>query len=105
MRADIRHALSSHQPLGCLVSVVVHAVLVVRRSSPLGTVAVATIGSVVLMADGMAYPLTSSANSTAHRSANTAAEAARMQTSSQRYISSHIGGYSRARGLVSGDSP
>jgi signal transduction histidine kinase len=56
--ADIRHALSSHQPLSWLVSVVVYAVLVTHRRFPLGTVAVATIGSVVLMADGMAYPLT-----------------------------------------------
>jgi signal transduction histidine kinase len=56
--ADIRHALSSRQPLSWLVSVVVYAALVAHRRFPLGTVAVATIGSVVLMADGMAYPLT-----------------------------------------------
>jgi signal transduction histidine kinase len=56
--ADIRHALSSDQPLSWAVSVVVYAALVARRRFPLGTVAVATIGSVVLMADGMAYPLT-----------------------------------------------
>src|SRR5882724_4938588 len=56
--ADIRHALSSHQPLSWLVSAVVYAALVARRRFPLGAVAIAVIGSVVLMADGMAYPLT-----------------------------------------------
>jgi signal transduction histidine kinase len=56
--ADIQHALSSHEPLSWLVSAVVYAALVVRRRFPLGTVAIATIGSVVLIADGMAYPLT-----------------------------------------------
>jgi signal transduction histidine kinase len=56
--ADIQHALSSHQPLSWLVSAVVYAALVARRRFPLGTAAIAVIGSVVLMADGMAYPLT-----------------------------------------------
>ncbi len=56
--ADIQHALSSHQPLSWAVAAVVYASLVTRRRFPLGTVAVATIGSVVLMAAGMAYPLT-----------------------------------------------
>jgi len=56
--ADIRPALSSHQPLSWAVSAVVYAALATRRRFPLATVAVATIGSVVLMADGMAYPLT-----------------------------------------------
>jgi signal transduction histidine kinase len=56
--ADVRHALSSHQPLSWAVCVVVYTVLVVCRQFPVVTVAVATIGSVVLMADGMAYPLT-----------------------------------------------
>jgi signal transduction histidine kinase len=56
--ADIQHALSSHQPLSWLVSAVVYAALVARRRFPLGTVAIAVIGSVVLMVDGMAYPLT-----------------------------------------------
>jgi signal transduction histidine kinase len=56
--ADIQHALSSHQPLSWLVSAVVYAALVARRRFPVGTVAIAVIGSVVLMADGMAYPLT-----------------------------------------------
>jgi signal transduction histidine kinase len=56
--ADIRHELSSGQPLGWTVSVAVYATLVWHRRFPLSTVAVATIGSVVLMADGMAYPLT-----------------------------------------------
>ena len=56
--ADVRHALSSHQPLDWLVTVVVYAALAARRRFPLGVVAVTVIGSVVLMADGMAYPLT-----------------------------------------------
>ena len=55
---DIQHALNSHQPLSWLVSAVVYAALVARRRFPLGAVAIAVIGSVVLMADGMAYPLT-----------------------------------------------
>jgi signal transduction histidine kinase len=55
---DIRHALSTDQPLSWTVAVVVYAALVAHRRFPLGTVAVATIGSVVLMAAGMAYPLT-----------------------------------------------
>jgi signal transduction histidine kinase len=56
--ADVRHALSSDQPLTWLVLVVVYAALVAHRRFPLATVAVATIGSVALMVDGMAYPLT-----------------------------------------------
>jgi signal transduction histidine kinase len=56
--ADIQHALSSHQPLSWLVTAVVYAALVAGRRFPLGTVAIAVIGSVVLIADGMAYPLT-----------------------------------------------
>jgi signal transduction histidine kinase len=56
--ADVRHALSSHQPLSWIVGVVVYAALVWHRRFPLGTVTVATVGSVVLIADGMAYPLT-----------------------------------------------
>jgi signal transduction histidine kinase len=56
--ADIRHALSSRQPLSWAVAAVVYAALVAHRRFPRATVAVATIGSVVLMADGMAYPLT-----------------------------------------------
>ncbi len=59
--AGIQHALSTRQPLIWLVSAVVYAALVARRRFPLGTVAIAVIGSVVLMADGMAYPLTLSA--------------------------------------------
>jgi signal transduction histidine kinase len=56
--ADIRYALSSHQPLSWLVTAVVYAALAAGRRFPLGTVAIAVIGSVVLMVDGMAYPLT-----------------------------------------------
>jgi signal transduction histidine kinase len=56
--ADLQHALNSRQPLSWLVSVVVYAALVARRRFPITTVAIAVIGSVVLMADGMAYPLT-----------------------------------------------
>ncbi|HEY3548134.1 MAG TPA: histidine kinase [Propionicimonas sp.] len=55
---DIRHAVGSHQPLSWTVSVGVYAALIARRRFPIGTMAVAVIGSVVLMADGMAYPLT-----------------------------------------------
>jgi signal transduction histidine kinase len=55
---DIRHALSSHQPLSWAVAIVVYAALAAHRRFPLGTAAVATIGSVILMAAGMAYPLT-----------------------------------------------
>ena len=56
--AGIQHALSSRQPLIWLVSAVVYAALVARRRFPLGTMAMAVTGSVLLMADGMAYPLT-----------------------------------------------
>ncbi len=56
--ADIQRALSSNQPLSWLVTAVVYAALMAGRRFPLGTVAIAVIGSVVLMADGMAYPLT-----------------------------------------------
>jgi signal transduction histidine kinase len=56
--ADVRHALSSHQPLNWSVTVVVYAALAAYRRFPLGTMAVATTGSMVAMADGMAYPLT-----------------------------------------------
>ena len=56
--ADVRQALSSHQPLSWAVSVAVYTGLVARRRFPIATVAVAVVGSVVLMADGMAYPLT-----------------------------------------------
>lgn len=56
--ADIQHALNSRQPLNWLVAAVVYAAMAARRRFPLGTVAVAVLGSVVLMADGMAYPLT-----------------------------------------------
>ena len=56
--AGIRHALNSHQPLSWLVTAVVYAALVALRRFPLGTVAIAVIGSAVLMAGGMAYPLT-----------------------------------------------
>ncbi|MGI5223656.1 sensor histidine kinase [Actinoallomurus sp. CA-142502] len=54
----VQHALGTHQPLSWLVTGVVYMTLVVRRRFPLGAVAVAAIGSVLLMADGMAYPLT-----------------------------------------------
>jgi signal transduction histidine kinase len=56
--AGLRHALGFNQPLSWPVSVVVYAVLATHRRFPLATVAVATIGSVLLMADGMEYPLT-----------------------------------------------
>ncbi len=56
--ADLRHALSSRQPLDWAVPALIYAALVARRRFPVGIVAVAVVGSVVLMADGMAYPLT-----------------------------------------------
>lgn len=56
--AGVRYAVGSHQPLSWAVSIAVYAVLLARRRFPIGTVAVAVIGSVLLMADGMAYPLT-----------------------------------------------
>jgi signal transduction histidine kinase len=56
--AGVRQALNSHQLLNWTVCVVVYVALVWHRRFPLAVVAVATIGSVVLMADGMAYPLT-----------------------------------------------
>ncbi len=56
--AGVQHALSSRQPLTWLVSVAVYAALVARRRFPLGTMALAVAGSVLLMADGMVYPLT-----------------------------------------------
>jgi signal transduction histidine kinase len=56
--ADIRYALSSHQPLNWAVAAVAYAVLLARRRYPIGTMAIAVIGSAVLMADGTAYPLT-----------------------------------------------
>lgn len=56
--ADLRHALSSRQPLDWTVPAVVYAALVARRRFPVGIVTVAVAGSVVLIADGMAYPLT-----------------------------------------------
>src|SRR3954447_225600 len=56
--ADVRHAQGSHEVLTWTVTAVVYAILMARRRFPIGTVAVAVIGSVVLMADGMAYPLT-----------------------------------------------
>ncbi|MFD0634994.1 sensor histidine kinase [Catenulispora yoronensis] len=55
---DIQHALSTHQPLSWLVSFVVYAALLARRRFLLAEVAVAVLGTVVLIVDGMAYPLT-----------------------------------------------
>jgi hypothetical protein len=55
---DIQHALNSHQPLDWAAPAVVYAALMALRRFLLHTVAIAVIGSVVLMADGMAYPLT-----------------------------------------------
>ena len=55
---DVRHAVSSGQPVNWLVSAAVYAALLARRRFLIGTVAIGVIGSVVLMADGMAYPLT-----------------------------------------------
>ncbi len=56
--ADVRHALGSRQPLNWTVCVVVYAALAAHRRFPLAVAALATVGSVVLIAGGMAYPLT-----------------------------------------------
>jgi signal transduction histidine kinase len=56
--SGIQHAVSSRQPLTWLVTVVVYGALVARRRFPLGTMGIAVIGSVLLMAGGMGYPLT-----------------------------------------------
>ena len=56
--ADVRQSPRAHQPLSWVVCVVVYAALVAVRRYPIGTVAVAVLGSVVLMTAGMAYPLT-----------------------------------------------
>ncbi|MEV7612153.1 histidine kinase [Streptomyces sp. NPDC089799] len=50
--------LGSHWPLSGPVTVAVYATLALRHRFPLGTVGVATIGSLVLLADGMVYPVT-----------------------------------------------
>jgi signal transduction histidine kinase len=55
---EIRHAPNSHEPLGWLTAAVVYPALVARRRFPLATLAIAVIGSVVLIADGVTYPLT-----------------------------------------------
>ena len=56
--ADISRELDSGQPLGWVVSAAVYAALAAHRRFPPAVVAVTVIGSLVLMADGMAYPLT-----------------------------------------------
>jgi signal transduction histidine kinase len=58
MTADIRHELGSHQLLSWAVTVIVYAAMAAHHRFPPVAVAVATAGTVVLMADGMAYPLT-----------------------------------------------
>lgn len=49
MTADVRHALGSHQVLSWTVTALVYAVIVARRLCPIGAVAVATAGTIVLM--------------------------------------------------------
>jgi signal transduction histidine kinase len=56
--SGIQHTPGFRQPLIWLVSAVVYAALVARRRFPLGIIAVAVTGSVLLMAEGIAYPLT-----------------------------------------------
>jgi signal transduction histidine kinase len=56
--SGIQHALSSRQQAIWLVPAVVYAALVARRRFPLSTMVIAVIGSVLLMAAGMGYPLT-----------------------------------------------
>jgi signal transduction histidine kinase len=56
--ADVRQPPITHRPLTWAVTIVVYAVLVAGRRFPAGVAAVAVAGSVLLMTDGMAYPLT-----------------------------------------------
>ncbi|MET7467460.1 sensor histidine kinase [Micromonospora sp. NPDC005686] len=56
--ADIRHALGSEQPLNWLVTITVFTALAVLRRFPIGIAAIAAVGTVLLVAEGMVYPPT-----------------------------------------------
>jgi signal transduction histidine kinase len=58
MTADASHAYESNAALAWTVAAVVYLVMIGVRSFPVTAAAVAAIGSVILMADGMRYPAT-----------------------------------------------
>ena len=58
MTADASHAWGSHPALSLTVTAVVYLTMIAVRRIPITAAAVATIGSVILMADGMRYPVT-----------------------------------------------
>jgi len=58
MTADASHAYESHPALAWTVTAVVYLVMIAVPRFPVSAAAVATIGSVILMADGMRYPVT-----------------------------------------------
>ena len=58
MTADASHAYESNAALAWTVAAVVYLVMIGVRSFPVTAAAVAAIGSVILMADGMRYPVT-----------------------------------------------
>ena len=58
MTADASHAWGSHPALSVAVTGVVYLTMIAVRRFPVTAAAVATIGSVILMANGMRYPVT-----------------------------------------------
>jgi signal transduction histidine kinase len=58
MTADASNAWGSHPAFSWVVTAVVYLVMIAVRRFPVTAAAVATIGSVVQMADGMRYPVT-----------------------------------------------
>ena len=58
MTADASHAWGSHPALSLTVTAVVYLTMIGVRRFPVPAAVVATIGSVILMADGMRYPVT-----------------------------------------------
>jgi signal transduction histidine kinase len=58
MTADASHAWGSHPALSLTVTAVVYLAMIAVRRFPVTAAAVATIGTVILMADGMRYPVT-----------------------------------------------
>jgi len=58
MTADASHAWGSHPALSLTVTAVVYLTMIGVRRFPVTAAAVATIGSVILMANGMRYPVT-----------------------------------------------
>jgi signal transduction histidine kinase len=58
MTADASNAWGSHPTFSWVVTAVVYLVMIAVRRFPVTAAAVATIGSVIQMADGMRYPVT-----------------------------------------------